>query len=126
MLLNRLYKPAKVDSLNFGPWSEGQVLTELRRTDFAEVSALPLPNVPIYFFVGGKFEVPVDRRSKDFDQESFFHIKNSSNMERWKKLIYSSNKGGALIYLTNAGHYIHRDDPKSVIGNIKILTEGLK
>ncbi|HMF70528.1 MAG TPA: alpha/beta hydrolase, partial [Flavitalea sp.] len=82
MLFNRLYKPAKVDSLNFGPWSEGQVLTELRRTDFAEISALPLPNVPIYFFVGGKFEVPIDRRSKDFDQESFFHIKNSSNMER--------------------------------------------
>jgi len=126
MLLNRLYKPAKVDSLNFGPWSEGQVLTELRRTDFAEITALPLPIVPIYFFVGGKFEVPMERRSKEFDQETFFHVKNNSNMERWKKLIYSSGKGGALIYLTNAGHYIHRDDPKSVISNIKVLTESLK
>ena len=43
-------------------------------------------------------------------------------MERWKKLIYSSKKGGALIFLINAGHYIHRDDPKSVIGNTKILS----
>ena len=126
MLLNRLYRQAKLDSVNFGPSSEAQVLTELRRTDFAEVNSLPLPNVPIYFFVGGKFEVPVDRRSKDFDQQTFFHVKNTSNMERWKKLIYSSTKGGALIYLTNAGHYIHRDDPKSVISNIRILTEGLK
>jgi pimeloyl-ACP methyl ester carboxylesterase len=125
MLLDRLYKPAKVDSLHFGPWGEGQVLSELRRTDFAAIKALPLPNVPIYFFVGGKFEVPIDRRSKDFDQEAFFHIKNSSNMERWRKVIHSSTKGGALIYLTNAGHYIHRDDANSVISNIRILTESL-
>ncbi|MHA4742007.1 alpha/beta fold hydrolase [Dyadobacter sp. MSC1_007] len=127
MLQNRLYgQKSKVDSLNFGPWSERYVLNELRKTDFAEISALPLPNVPIYFLVGGKFEVPVAQRSKDFDQETFFHIKNSSNMDRWKKLIHSSNKGGALIYLTNAGHYIHWDDPRSVVSNIRTLTEGLK
>ena len=126
MLFNRLYKPAKVDSANFGPWSEVQALNELRRNDFAEISALPLPSVPIYFFVGGKFEVPVDRRSRDFDQEAFFRIKNNSNMERWKKLIYSASKGGALIYLTHAGHYIQHDDPKTIIANIKVLLESLK
>lgn len=127
MLYNRLYQQnPKVDSVNFGPWSEAQILGELRKTDFAEIAKLPLPNVPIYFFVGGKFEVPFEMRSKDFDQEAFFHIKNNSNMERWKKLIYSSSKGGALIYLTNAGHYIQRDEPKSVISNIKILVESLK
>ena len=127
MLYNRLYqqKP-KVDSVNFGPWSERQILNDLRKTDFAEISKLPLPNVPICFFVGGKFEVPPAQRSKDFDQEAFFHIKNNSNMERWKKLMYSSAKGGTLIYLTNAGHYIHWDDPISVINNIRILVESPK
>jgi pimeloyl-ACP methyl ester carboxylesterase len=127
MLYVRLYaeKP-KIDSVNFGPWSERQVLNELRKTDFAGISAMPLPNVPIYFLVGGKFEVPLEQRSKDFDQEKFFHIKNSSNMERWKKVIYSSGKGGALIYLTNAGHYIHWNDPKSVISTIRIMVEGQK
>jgi pimeloyl-ACP methyl ester carboxylesterase len=127
MLQNRLYaQKSKVDSLNFGPWSERYVLNELRKTDFAEISALPLPNVPIYFLVGGKFEVPLAQRSKDFDQETFFHIKNESNMNRWKKLIHSSDKGGALIYLTNAGHYIHWDDPRSVVSTIKTLMENLK
>ncbi len=127
MLQNRLYQQSpQVDSLHFGPWSEGQVLTQLRKTDFAEISKLPLPNVPIYFFVGGKFEVPPAFRSKDFDQEAFFHVKNNSNMERWKKLIYQSSKGGTLIYLTNAGHYIQIDQPKSIIDNIKILVESLK
>ena len=125
MLTNRLYRESKADSANFGPWSELAVLTALRRNDFAEISNLPLPNVPIYFFVGGKFEVPIERRSKEFDQEAFFHIKNASNMDRWKKLIYSSTEGGALIYLANAGHYIQWDDPKSLIANIKVLVEGI-
>lgn len=126
MLQSRLYQPnQKIDSLHFGPWSERQILTELRRTDFAEISILPLPNVPIYFFVGGKFEVPPALRSKEYDQEKFFHIKNSSNMERWKKLIHQSNKGGVLIYLTNSGHYIQNDEPKMIISNIKILIESL-
>jgi len=31
----------------------------------------------------------------------------------------------ALIYLTNAGHYIHFDDPRSIVDNMKILIERL-
>jgi len=90
MLYTRLYQERpKVDSLHFGPWSERQILNDLRKTDFAEIAELPLPHVRIYFLVGGKFDVPLNQRSKDFDQEAFFHIKNNSNMERWKNLIYS-------------------------------------
>ena len=67
MLYNRLYQQRTIiDSANFGPWSERQVLNDLRKTDFSEISKLPLPNVPIYFFVGGKFEVPPAQRSKDY------------------------------------------------------------
>lgn len=126
MLQNRLYRPAAADSLNFGFWSESRVLTELRQTDFVEITQLPFPQVPTYFFVGGKFEVPVERRSKEYDHERFFHIKNNSNMDRWKKVIYATNKPGALIYLTHTGHYIHRDDPRAVIENIKVLIRSLE
>jgi pimeloyl-ACP methyl ester carboxylesterase len=125
MLYNRLYTKAEIDSLNYGPWSEGQVLAELRRTDFAEINNLPLPNVPIYFLVGGRFDVPPERRSKDFDQEYFFKVKSNQNMERWRKVIDSSSKGGALIYLPKSGHYIQRDDPKAVINTIKYIVENL-
>lgn len=127
MLIDRLYKLDPItDSVSYGPRSERQVLNELRKSDFAEISALPLPKVPIYFFVGGKFDVPAAQRSKDYDQEAFFHIKNSANMERWRKLIHSSPKGGALIYLTNAGHYIQWDDPRSLIDNIGIMMNKIK
>jgi pimeloyl-ACP methyl ester carboxylesterase len=125
MLYNRLYTKSEVDSLNYGPWSEGQVLAELRRTDFAEINNLPLPNVPIYFLVGGRFDVPPERRSKDFDQEYFFKVKSNQNMERWRKVIDSSSRGGALIYLPKSGHYIQRDDPKAVINTIKYIVENL-
>ncbi|MCE7040413.1 alpha/beta fold hydrolase [Dyadobacter sp. CY312] len=125
MIYNRLYVPSKVDSLHYGTWSESQVLGQLRRTDFAEVKNMPLPQVPIYFFMGGKFEVPLDRRSKDYDHEAFFTERIHVNIERWRKFIYSSSKGGSLIYLSNSGHFIHRDDAKAVTGNIKLLLENL-
>ncbi|WP_373553262.1 alpha/beta fold hydrolase [Haliscomenobacter sp.] len=126
MLYTRLYQPSTVvDSVHYGPWSEAQVLGALRRTDFGEIKNLPLPNVPIYFFMGGKFEVPVDRRSKDFDQEAFFHVRTNVNIERWRKFIYQSSKGGSLIYLSQCGHFIHRDDPKAIIAHIKFLLDSL-
>ena len=125
MEVERLYKKSAVDSLHFGPWSEGEVLRLLRQTDFAELNRLPLPNVPICFFVGGKFEVPPERWSKDFNHPDFFYLRTSRDMERWRKVIYSSGKGGQLIFLSNSGHFVHRDDPNSVSGNIKMLIESL-
>jgi len=125
MLYDRLYKKSDIDSLNFGPWSETQVLREMRRTDFAELSSLPLPNVPVYFFIGGKFEVPPERRSKDFNQEEFFKVRTNINIERWKNFLDSSGKGGSLIYLSKAGHYVHRDEPKAVINTIKFMLDAL-
>lgn len=121
MLAKRLYTPSKADSTHYAAWSEGQVLTDLRKNDFAELRNLPVPQVPILFFVGGKLEVPMDRRSRDYDHERFFEVKNSANMLRWRRFIHSSNKGGALIYLSNSGHFVHRDDAAMVIGNIRMM-----
>jgi pimeloyl-ACP methyl ester carboxylesterase len=121
MIYERLYKKSEIDSAHYGPWSEGQVLSELRRTDFAELKNLPLPNAPIHFLVGGTFEVPPDRRSKDFNHEEFFIVKTNRNMERWRKVIDSSPKGGVLIYLSNCGHDIHRQNPDAVISSINNL-----
>jgi pimeloyl-ACP methyl ester carboxylesterase len=125
MLYNRLYQKPVIDSLRFGPSSEAAVLAELRRTDFAEVTNLPVPNVPIYFMIGGKFEVPPEKRSKDYNHEAFFTKRTNINIERWREFIYSSNKGGTLIYLSNSGHFVHRDDPKAFINTIKFMVDNL-
>jgi hypothetical protein len=121
MLHNRLYTLSEPDTLNYGPWSESQLLTSLRKTDFAELTALPVPEVPLYFFVGGKFEVPRHRWSKDFDHPRFFERKTDINIERWKKFIYSSPKGGGLYYLSKAGHFVHRDDAAFVVHILKYI-----
>ncbi len=121
LLYKRLYEKSTVDSVQYGPWSENDYLRELRRTDFAEISALPLPNVPIYFFIGGKFEVQEKNWSRDYNQKQFFSVRTDVNIKRWRNFIYSSSKGGSLIYLSNSGHFLHRDDAHAFLGNIKIL-----
>ena len=116
---------SKPDSARYGPWSELHVLAQLRSTDFAEINSLPIPQVPILFFIGGKFEVPVAQQSKVYDHKKFFEVRTNVNIDRWKKFIYSSSKGGSLIYLSNSGHFVQNDDARLVAGNIKLLLEGL-
>ena len=126
MIYERLYKPATtVDSARFGPSSEQQVLTGLRRTDFAELNSLPLPQVPLLFFIGGKFEVPVGQWSPEFDHPKFYRERTNLNIERWRDFIYTSSKGGSLIYLSNSKHFVHRDDAAAVVGNVKLLWDGV-
>lgn len=125
MLYDRLYKPSRIDSVRFGPWSEGQVLTNLRKTDFAEVSRLPIPDAPLCFLVGGKFEVPPERRSTDYDHPKFFEVRTQVNIDRWRKFIDSSARGGTLIYLSGSGHYLHRDNPSAVVNAVEAMLESL-
>jgi hypothetical protein len=69
-----------------------------------EVMQLPLPNIPIYFMIGDKVEVPPDRRSQDYDHPTFFEIRTNVNIERWKKIIDLSSRGGMLWCLSKSGH----------------------
>lgn len=125
MIQERLYRKTPVDSLNFGPWSESQFLTSLRRSDFAELNQLTLPDVPMYFLIGGKFEVPPDKWSKEYYQRQFFDLRTGLNIQHWRKFIYSSSKGGLLIYVSKAGHFVHSDDPEIVIRHVRMMLESL-
>ncbi|MFN7115412.1 MAG: alpha/beta fold hydrolase [Saprospiraceae bacterium] len=126
MIYDRLYKKSEPDTLMPRALQEElQVLADLRRTDFAELNDLPIPKVPIYFFVGGKFEVPPANRSKDFDHLLYFKNKTYQFVENWNSVIYESEKPGMLFYISNAGHFVHRDTPEVVIENIKILLKAL-
>ena len=125
MLQRRLYDNIKIDSAHYGPSSESFVLTDLRRGDFAELETLPVPVVPMCFFVGGKFEVPVAQRSTEFDHEKFFIVKTNTNMEHWRAFIDASPKGGSIIYLSKCGHFVHRDDPDMVVSTISSMIKKL-
>ena len=122
MMASRLNPvPSPVDSTRYGPWSEIQMLGRLRQYDFKELNSLPLPQVPILFLVGGKFDVPKEHWSKDFDHPKFFIEKTSRNVKRWNNFIYTSKQGGSLVYLTNCGHFVHHDDPAATVMNIRLM-----
>lgn len=96
---------------------EEENLYNLRRTDFAELDHLPLPDVPILFFVGGKFSAPPERQSKEFDHEAYFQHRIPQWINNWNQVIRNSTAGGWLIHCVNAGHMVHWDEPEIVLHN---------
>ncbi|MCB0634570.1 MAG: alpha/beta hydrolase [Saprospiraceae bacterium] len=121
MLFDRLYTDQVDEDMPVPLRKELEVLKGWRKVDFAELREMPLPKIPLYFFMGGKFDVPPAYRSKDLDQEALFGYRKRQWTDRWYTLIDEVGEGGALIYVSNAGHFVHRDNPKVVIDNILSL-----
>lgn len=127
MLHNRLYGDNPPDpDMPKALQEEREILKELRKTDYAELAAIPLPEVPIVFFVGGRFYVPEERRFKDFDHEAYFQNRVVQWIGSWNQLIRDTGAGGFLVYCARAGHFVQHDEPGIVINNIKALLEIVK
>ncbi len=101
---------------------ESRVLAELRKTDFEEIRQHPLPNIPIHIITGGRFDMPIEMRSKEYDEEAIFRSKMKHRVARWTDVIQSVDKG-MLLYSGDAGHFVHIDDPDLVISSIKIVLQ---
>ncbi|SIO14300.1 alpha/beta fold hydrolase [Algoriphagus halophilus] len=101
---------------------EGQVLEELREQDFQEISGTPLPNIPVHMVVGGRFDMPVQFQSKEYDDKALFRSKIKHRISRWTDVIQSVDKG-MLLYSGDAGHFVQWDDPELVISSIRIVMQ---
>jgi pimeloyl-ACP methyl ester carboxylesterase len=99
---------------------EGEVLENLRKTDFKEISDSPLPNIPVHILTGGRYDTPPRYRATEFNDSLAFRIKMKYRVERWTGVIQSVDKG-MLFYSGNAGHFVHWDDPELLISSIKIV-----
>jgi hypothetical protein len=44
---------------------EGQVLADMRNTDFKEISDSELPNIPVHILTGGRYDMPPRFRSTE-------------------------------------------------------------
>ena len=99
---------------------ESQVLRELRKTDFKEITQHPLPNIHVHILTGGRFDTPKNMRSKEYDHEALFRSKMKHRVARWTDVIQSVNKG-MLLYSGDAGHFVHWDDPELAVASIKIV-----
>jgi len=99
---------------------ERQVLRDLRREDFKEISEHPLPNIPVHILTGGRFDMPEHMRSKEFDNEALFRSKMKHRVARWTDVIQTVDRG-MILYSGDAGHFVHWDDPELAIASIKIV-----
>ena len=87
------------------------------------LKVIPLPKVPVVFFVGGKFQVQVERRIKDFDHEAYFQNRVLQWISNWNEVIRDNGAEGFLVYCANAGHFVHHDEVQIVVNNIEALVE---
>lgn len=97
---------------------EGEMLDRLRVHDFEEIRSTPLPNIPVHIVVGGRFDMPEDRR-KSYS-EALFRSKIKHRVARWTDVIQSVERG-MLLYSGDAGHFVQWDDPELVLASIKLV-----
>ncbi len=101
---------------------EKQVLTDLRKNDFQEITASPLPNIPVHIITGGRFDMSPKFTSKDYDREALFRSKMQHRVARWTEVIQSVDHG-MMLYSASAGHFVHIDDPGLVVASIRLVLE---
>jgi len=104
---------------------EGEVLENLRRTDFKEINDSELPNIPVHIITGGRYDTPPRFRSHDFNDSLMFRAKMKHRVERWTEVIQSVDKG-MIFYSGDAGHFVHYDDPELLISSIRIVLKDYK
>ena len=99
---------------------EREFLQQLRKDEFVEINASPLPNIPVHILVGGRFDMPAHLQSDAYDDEALFRSKMKHRMIRWTDVIQSVDKG-MLLYSGNSGHFVHMDDPQLALSSIYIV-----
>jgi len=101
---------------------EGEVLADMRKTDFKEISDSELPNIPVHILTGGRYDTPPRFRSTEFNDSLEFRAKMKHRVERWTDVVQSVDKG-MLFYSSDAGHFVHYDDPELLISSIRIVLQ---
>ncbi|MDX1478947.1 MAG: alpha/beta hydrolase, partial [Saprospiraceae bacterium] len=101
---------------------EGQALADLRQTDYAVLADRPLPNIPVHILAGGRFDMPLSMRSDAFDETALFQSKMRHRVMRWTRVVQEVDNG-MLVYCSDAGHFVHRDQPEIVLASIRKVLE---
>jgi pimeloyl-ACP methyl ester carboxylesterase len=104
---------------------EGEVLAQLRETDFKEITNSKLPNIPVHILTGGRYDTPLIFRIKELNDSLLFRAKMKNRVDRWTDVVQSVDKG-MLFYSGDAGHFVQWDDPELLISSIRIVLQDYK
>jgi len=101
------------------------VLGMMRDSEFEAIRNSELPNIPVHFLVGGRYDTPPRFRATEFNDSIFFRAKWKHRIERWTDEILTVDKG-MLLYSGDAGHFVHWDDPELFISSVRIVLQDYK
>jgi pimeloyl-ACP methyl ester carboxylesterase len=101
---------------------EDEVLSNLRETDFKEITDSKLQNIPVHILTGGRYDTPPSFRIKELNDSLLFRAKMENRVDRWTDVIQSVDKG-MLFYSGDAGHFVQWDDPELLISSIRIVLQ---
>ena len=101
---------------------EDEVLAQLRKTDFKEITNSKLPNIPVHILTGGRYDTPQSFRIKELNDSLLFRAKMKNRVDRWIDIVQSVDKG-MLFYSGDAGHFVQWDDPELLISSVRIVLQ---
>ncbi len=101
---------------------EGDVLAQMRETNFIEITNSKLPNIPVHILTGGRYDTPPAYRIKELNDSLLFRAKMKNRIKRWTDVVQSVDKG-MLFYSGDAGHFVQWDDPELLVSSIRIILQ---
>jgi pimeloyl-ACP methyl ester carboxylesterase len=99
--------------------AEAEVLLDLLRTEPGARRLLPVPDVPSSVIVAGR-PTPLPHGILPFDTEAYARAtlaRRLVNLESWVNV----ERGGELVWLEGAGHFVHMEEPEAVVSAIMEL-----
>ena len=124
-------KKARADSVrksndpNYLSRRKTDVLEMMRESEFEEIRNSELPNIPVHFLVGGRYDTPPRLRATEFNDSLYFRARWKHRIKRWTDVILSVDKG-MIFYSGDAGHFVHWDDPELFISSVRIVLQDYK
>jgi pimeloyl-ACP methyl ester carboxylesterase len=101
---------------------EGNLLEQMRETDFKEITDSKLPNIPVHILTGGRYDTPPAYRIKELNDSLLFRAKMRNRIARWTDVVQSVDRG-MLFYSGDAGHFVQWDNPELLVSSIKIVLQ---
>lgn len=99
--------------------AEAEVIMGLVERDLPSRGIPPAPDVPTSVIVAGEVGVP-PQGAMPFDTRAYANALHESQVRRLRAWVQG---GGTFHSAEKAGHFVHRDEPELVIGEIRKLVE---
>jgi pimeloyl-ACP methyl ester carboxylesterase len=103
---------------------EMQVIAEADRTFFAEIRALPVPDVHVAVLMSARYDPSVWANRPCAPQEC--HDVWIRLRTEWLTAWVRQNRQGTFTLVANSGHYIQREDPALVVSVVRRIVEAAR